>query len=367
MAMLYSILRLSRRDLHVPGNILKSPSMTSAPDRSKPIHVALASRPDCGNVTRIFDAPRRERISGHGELLPVILTPKNVEQHLKEAAQIEAIFGTWGIPADILTAERFPALKVIFYGAGSVKGFARPLMERGVQVVTAKWANGICVAQFCLGQILLASKGYFRNTQMCRTWTKGPPHQAFVGAGLYGEKIALIGMGAVTRELLTLMKPFQLEVLAVDPYLKPDEAKKLGVKIVSMEEAFAQAYIVSNHLPNLPELKGVLNRSLFASMRPDATFINTGRGAQVNEADLIEVSKARPDITSLLDVTDPEPPAPGSPLYELPNIQLSSHIAGALNDELRRFGDCVIEEFERYAAGQPLLYTESLELLDRMA
>ena len=174
-------------------------------------------------------------------------------------------------------------------------------------------------------------------------------------------------MGAVARELVTLLKPFHVEILAVDPYLSPENAKELGVKIVTMEEAFAQAYIVSNHLPNLPELKGVLNRALFASMRPDATFINTGRGAQVDEADLIEISKLRPDITSLLDVTDPEPPSPGSPLYNLPNVQCSSHIAGGLNDELRFFGDCVIDEFERYANGQPLLYAESLELLDRSA
>jgi phosphoglycerate dehydrogenase-like enzyme len=120
-------------------------------------------------------------------------------------------------------------------------------------------------------------------------------------------------------------------------------------------------------LPDHPELKGVLNKKLFESMRPNATFINTGRGAQVIEADLIEVAQLRPDLTALLDVTEPEPPAPGSLLYHLPNIQLSSHIAGAVNDEILRLGDFVIEEFERYVAGSPLLYADSLELLARLA
>ena len=234
-------------------------------------------------------------------------------------------------------------------------------------MVTAKAANGVCVAQFCLAQIILGCKGYFRNTRLCRQPETALSGRSFVGAGLYGEKIALLGMGAVARELVLLLRPFQLQVLAVDPYLTPADAEKLGVKIVTMEEAFAEAYVVSNHLPNLPELKGVLDRPLFASMRRDATFINTGRGAQVNEADLIEIFRSRPDLTALLDVTDPEPPASGSPLYELPNIQLSSHLAGALNDDLRRLGDCVIEDFERYCAGQPLLYAERLETLDRMA
>jgi len=332
-----------------------------------PLHTAFLSHATCSNIGRIFDAPRRERIARKAQSLPIDLTPNNLADHLKEAAQIEAVFGTWGIPADLLTADKFPSLKIVLYGAGSVKGFGRPLLERGVTITTAKHANAVCVAQFCLGQILLAAKGYFRNTQMCRDEKIRLSYKTFAGAGFYGEKIALIGMGAVARELVALLKPFQVQILTVDPFLSAEGAEKLGVKIVTLEEAFAQAYIVSNHLPNLPELRGVLNRPLFASMRPDATFINTGRGAQVSEADLIEISKLRPDIVSLLDVTDPEPPLAGSPLYTLPNIQCSSHIAGGLNDELRFFGDCVIDEFERYASGQPVLYAESLELLDRSA
>jgi len=141
----------------------------------------------------------------------------------------------------------------------------------------------------------------------------------------------------------------------------------LGVNLVTLSEAFAQGYVVSNHLPDIPDLKGVLNRNLFQSMRPNATFINTGRGAQVDEAALIEVFRSRPDLTALLDVTEPEPPALESPLYSLPNVQLSSHIAGAAHDEWGRLGDFVIEEFERYCSGKELLYSEALDLLNRLA
>jgi phosphoglycerate dehydrogenase-like enzyme len=258
-------------------------------------------------------------------------------------------------------------LRVVLYSGGSVKGFARPLLERGVQVVGARVANAMAVAHFCLAQIILSCKGYFRNTQMFRNAENPHTGKCFAGPGIYGETIALIGMGAVARELAILLKPFDLNVVVVDPYLNATDARDLGVKLVTMEEAFATAYIVSNHLPNLPNLKGVLNGPLFFSMRPNATFINTGRGAQVNEADLIEMAQKRPDFTALLDVTDPEPPVVGSPLYSLPNIQISSHIAGALNDEVRRQGDFVIEEFERYAAGKPLQFGDTLETLDRLA
>jgi len=343
----------------------KGAAPTTSPAK-KTIHAAFLAQVGCGFVDRIFDESRRARISHSAQLSPVVFTPANLAQYQKLAAQTEVLFTCWGFPFELVTPENFPALQAVFYSGGSVKGFARPLLERGIQVVGGRSANGLAVAQFCLGQIILACKGYFRNTRECRDAATRKAG-CFAGPGMYGEKIALLGLGAVARELVPMVQRCDLKVLAVDPYLTPTEAVDLGVEPVTMEEAFAQAYIVSNHLPNLPDLKGVLHHQLFASMRPNATFINTGRGAQVNEADLIAVARERPDLTMLLDVTDPEPPQANSPLLTLPNVQLSSHIAGAINDEVKRQGDFVIGEFERYAAGLPMLHADTLEMFDRLA
>ena len=95
---------------------------------------------------------------------------------------------------------------------------------------------------------------------------------------------------------------------------------------------------------------------LFASMKPGAVFINTGRGRQVNEADLISVLEKRPDLTALLDVTFPEPPEDGSKLYNMPNVRLSPHIAGPLKDELYRMSDYMVEEFIRFANGEEAVH-----------
>ena len=134
-------------------------------------------------------------------------------------------------------------------------------------------------------------------------------------------------------------------------------------RTISLEEAFSKAYVISNHLPNRDDNIGVINRTHFESMRHGATFINTGRGAQVNEADMIDVLKARPDLTALLDVTFPEPPAEGSELYTLPNVKLSSHIAGSLNDEVHRMADYVIGDYLHFAAGEPLEHEVTEEML----
>ena len=110
----------------------------------------------------------------------------------------------------------------------------------------------------------------------------------------------------------------------------------------------------------------MLGGALFERMRAGATFINTGRGAQVVEDELIAVLEARPDLTALLDVTWPEPPAPDSKLWSLPNVVISPHIGGTIGDEVVRLADCAIDEFERWQAGEPLRYRVTREVLATM-
>lgn len=316
------------------------------------------------HVDGVYARGRREQVAELTDLYPAVIGMHNFAEHADRLAGVEAIFSTWGMPVlGPAELERLPALRAVFYAAGSVKGFAAPLLERNVIVCSAWAANAVSVAEFCVAQVLLACKGYFRNTRDCRT-AGGPRHY---GKGAYGEKIAIIGAGQIGRRLIELLRPYRLEILLVDPYVSDEEARRLNVRKVTLEDAFREAYVVSNHLPNLPSLQRVLEARLFGSMRQGATFINTGRGAQVNEQDLVTVLRQRPDLMALLDVTDPEPPPAGSPFYELPNVQLSSHIAGAHDDELLRMSDTMIEEFRRWQAGEPLQYSIRLDMLDRMA
>jgi len=128
----------------------------------------------------------------------------------------------------------------------------------------------------------------------------------------------------------------------------------LGVELVSLEELFRQSDVVSLHAPLLEETKNMITKELLATMKQGATFINTARGKLINEKELVEVLRARPDLFALLDVTAPEPPEKGSPLFTLPNVVLTPHIAGSINNECRRMGRLMIEETERYLKGQAL-------------
>jgi len=180
--------------------------------------------------------------------------------------------------------------------------------------------------------------------------------------------VALLGAGMIGRAVIELLKPYALDIIVFDPFLADADAAALGVIKVDLEDAFRRGHVVSNHLANVPATRGMLHGELFASMQPSATFINTGRGATVDEGAMIDVLRRRPDLTAVLDVTAPEPPVDTSPLYALENVILTPHIAGATaSHEVWRLADYMIEEAIALRDGRPLRYEVTLEMLATMA
>jgi len=330
---------------------------TSQPKRKAVIMADDVSWHDGDVVEYVYGPDRIEELETVCDVFPKRITSENLKKMLPELRETEVIFSCWGmLPVDENQLDLLPNLKAVFYAGGSVNHFAEPFLGRGIIVCSGVEANAIPVAEFCLGQILLSAKGVFRNSRVCK---EGPWSQSKVpvGPGIYGETIALVGIGAVCRYLLRLLGPFHLRVIAVSDYLSPEGAAELGIDaLVDIEEAFEQALVVSNHFPDKPFNRGIFVESHFASMRQGATFINTGRGAQVDEAALAKVLGERPDLTALLDVQHPEPPEKESPLYRLPNVSLTSHIAGSTNDEVKRMADFVIADLHRWLQNAPLEY-----------
>jgi phosphoglycerate dehydrogenase-like enzyme len=314
----------------------------------------------------VFGHGRRERIAELTELYPHVVNAGNFEEHAPQLRDLEVIFATWGMPAlsDAQLA-RLPRLDAVFYAAGNVKAFAQPLIDHDITLVSAWAINAIPVAEMCLAQILLSLRGYFRSARRYQE-QKTMEAKAFWRPGVFGETVGLIGMGQIGTRLRALLHDYPLRVLAHDPFLTDRRARELEVEPVALEEVFRRASVVSNHIPDLPTTRGVLTGALFEAMRDGATFINTGRGAQVVEADLIQVLQARPDLTALLDVTWPEPPEADSELWTLPNVVISPHIGGTIGDEVIRLADCAIEEFEEWQAGRPPRYQVTREVLATM-
>jgi phosphoglycerate dehydrogenase-like enzyme len=314
----------------------------------------------------VFGQGRRERIAALTDLYPHVVHAGNFDEHAGALADTEVIFATWGM-MNFTAAQRakLPKLKAVFYAAGNVKAFAPSLIENGIVLVSAWAINAIPPAEMCLSQILLSLRGYFRTVRQYRE-QKNFDAKKYWRPGVMNETIGLIGLGYIGSLLRQKLRDYPVKVIAHDPFLTKERASELDVTPVSLEDVFANATIVSNHIPDLESTRNVLNKKLFASMREGTTFINTGRGAQVIEADLIATLKARPDLTALLDVSWPEPPPPDSELWRLPNVVISPHIGGTTGHEVVRLADCVTEEFEAWQAGKPLRYEVTRDIFRTM-
>lgn len=341
--------------------------MNASNDVRKNLALKAAFVGSPATIETVYGQQRREEVARQAELLPEIISADSLDAQIDRLAETEVFFSTWGMPRlrpDQM--DRLPNLRVVFYAAGSVQGFARPLLERGIVVTSAWQANAVPVAEYTLAQILLAGKGYWRNLRDY-DGSPGSYGSAFRGPGNYGETISLLGAGSIGRAVIGLLRPFRLKVIVYDPFLTVAEAQQLGVEQVSLEDAFARGLVVSNHLADKAETAGLIGSFLLGRLRSGATFINTGRGRTVVEPELAETLHLRPDLTALLDVTSPEPMLADSPLRRLPNVHVTTHIAGAVSAEVERLADSAIEEFGRYRCGESLHHAVTLSMLDTMA
>jgi len=304
------------------------------------------------------------------EVDKTVYTASDVIAAPEKFADTEYVFSTWGMPS--LTEEQIkcclPSLKCVFYAAGSVQAFARPFLACGVKVFSAWAANAVPVVEYTLAQIILANKGFFAhsremkkgNREACKVMKAGYP-------GNYGENVGIIGVGMIGSQVAEKLKDYKLRVLAFDPFLSDEKAEKLGIRKASLDEIFSTCRVISNHMANNEQTKGMLDYKYFSQMMPYSTFINTGRGAQVVEDDLVRVLSDRPDVTAILDVTYPEPPAEGHAFYSLPNCFLTPHIAGSLMNETHRMAEYIIAEYERFVSGDACRYEVSKKMLETMA
>ncbi|MEO3870622.1 hydroxyacid dehydrogenase [Nonomuraea sp. B12E4] len=280
-------------------------------------------------------------------------------------AAAEVLYTSWWCPP--ITAEvlaRAPKLRAVVHAAGSVKHhITEACWERGILVSSAASANAEPVAEYTLAAILFANKRVLDIARLYREQRARPDlDSTFPVLGNYRRTVGVVGASRIGRRVIELLRPFELDVLVADPYLTDD----LGVPHVELDELFERSDVVSLHAPALPETRHLVDAARLARMRDGATLINTARGALVDEDALVaELASGR--LYAVIDVTEPEVPPTGSPLYDLPNVLLTPHIAGSLGGELGRIAALALDELARYAQGRPFAHGITAEALAILA
>ncbi len=305
-------------------------------------------------LTSAYDEPVLSRLRAQAGRLAVITPGEAWRIHLDVLRKTEVIFSGWGAPRmDAAFLDHAPMLRAIFYAGGSVRYFITDVVwQRGIRVSTAQAINAIPVAEYTVSTLLLGLKRFWHYARVTRDTRDFPTERPMPGA--FGSTVGLVSYGTIARLVRAKLRSFELEVIVYDPFLSDEEARREDVRKVGLDELFTTADAVSVHTPHLSETAGLVRSRHFELMKPGAFFLNTARGEVVDEPEMIAVLRRRPDLQAVLDVTNPEAPLPDSPLYSLPNVVLTPHIAGSVGRECLRMGQAMVEEYERYRAGQPL-------------
>lgn len=206
-------------------------------------------------------------------------------------------------------------------------------------MTTAADANAEPVARYTLAAILWAAKKVPFLAADARAyrddWRYRRAHGELSGTPL---TVALVGFSRVGRRVARLLQQVGVTgVLVVDPFADPGAVAACGAELVTLQQALPRADVL----------------------------INTARGRLVDQAALEKACRA--GLYAILDVTDPEPLPSTSVLYELPNVMITPHVAGALGAETRLLTASALTELERYAAGLPPLDAVTAESLRRQA
>jgi phosphoglycerate dehydrogenase-like enzyme len=167
---------------------------------------------------------------------------------------------------------------------------------------------------------------------------------------LTGRRVGLIACGHIGRRLLELLRPFRCGVLVHDPHASRLLADNYDVTLTSLDAVMSLADVVVCLAPLTPETRRMIGARELALLRRGAVFVNVSRGPVV-DSDALIARLRRGDIVACLDVFDPEPVPPDSPVRSMPNVFLTPHIAGVTADSGPRFVDLMVDEMRRFLEG----------------
>lgn len=308
----------------------------------------------------------RARLEALGEVRWV-----DADEPVSAAAAIELLqgceiaLGSWKTvhPATPGLLAACPDLRLWEHVAGSVKYFFNePLVvERGLTVASCKGAIGDAVAEYVLGQMIVGLRQMLPDAAANRHGPAGKPAGLKV---LAGSNVGVVGAGVVGREVIALLRRFGALVRIYDPFCSPAQAEALGAEHYTDLEAMMRGLdVLTLHTPLTDATRGQLHAAHFQALPDDAIVINAARGACLVEADLVaELERGR--LMAFLDVSDPEPAAPDSPLRRLPNVVLTSHIAGPATTAM---GDLAVADVAAFLRGEQPRDVITADMLEAIA
>ena len=214
----------------------------------------------------------------------------------------------------------------------------------GIAVVNAPTGNTVAAAEHTLALILALSRNIPHAHQSLREgeWRRS----AFIGIEIQNKTLGIVGLGRVGSEVARRAQSFDMRLIAFDPFVAPDYAKRMGVTLLSLDELLAESDFVTLHTPLTDSSRNLIGAKELSQMKPDARLINVARGELIDEEALLKALQSDSLGGVALDVFAQEPPGP-SPLFAHPKVVATPHL-GASTQEAQR--EVAIEAAEQVLA-----------------
>ena len=222
------------------------------------------------------------------------------------------------------------------------------LAERGVTVTNGVGINALTIAEYTVMLMLAHAKGYREVVRAMdrKEWLTDSPGKR----ELAGERVLLLGLGAIGSLIKTRLEAFEM---SVTPVRRSGEGDAL--KPTEWRGRLGDFDWVVLAVPSTPETVGMIGAAELAAMRPNAVLVNIARGDVIDQGALVEALSEDRIEAALLDVTDPEPLPEDHPLWDLHNAQVTMHLSGRAQTKMfQRSADRFLDNLERYHKGEPL-------------
>jgi phosphoglycerate dehydrogenase-like enzyme len=248
-------------------------------------------------------------------------------------------------------------------GAGYDKIDLNACTENGVAVFNAPLALNHSTASSALLFMLALSKRLFEQDRTTRAgrWDRQPE---LLGHEIVGRTLGIVGLGHSGRELVRLVAPFEMRLIAFSPHADPAQASSLGVRLTSLEEVMRQSDFVSLHCKLTEATRGMITAQELAKMKPSAYLINVGRGELIDQYALYEALRARKIAGAGLDVFEVEPLPIDDPLIAIDNVILTPHWSASTLDVWQATGREMANGIIRAARGEVPENVVNPEVLD---
>lgn len=273
----------------------------------------------------------------------VLADPKTYQAHLRDCDAL-VVRSAVKVTKDVLAQS--PKLKIIGRaGVGVDNVDLAAATEAGVLVMNTPGGNAVSVAEHTLALMLSMARSVPQASASTKSgkWEK----KKFLGTELRGKTLGIIGLGSIGREVVKRAKPFEMRILAHDPYVSAQNARDLGVELVPLRDLYSQSDYITLHVALTPETDHMINAEAFAQMKPGIRLVNCARGELIDIAALEKAVQSGHVAGAALDVFEVEPPG-DNPSLKLESVVATPHIAGSTEEAQEIVGIRIVEQLVAY-------------------